>query len=453
MRKANLSLLCLLDRSLVLLATVFVRRAGETYMDQQMTTDVQTLIEQGNTFLLGGQVTEAAAAFSRAVELDRSAARAHLGVAEANLALGAFDIVSIACRHVLELSPDSADGALARAILFVLDRRYDAAVFELERVETLDPGRAYAHALRGYCLRHMGRNGDAALAEAKAARLSGSQELRKLFPPVEPGAPAVAGVPTAATGPDAPETGRISYQYQRPWSQRSAAERQMTRARAAVYGVPVVTYTLIGLNVLVYLVVAVLAQNIFQPLPDSYTVNRFTGDLISIGNPVYTFGVQQGYLMLHNPVQAYRLFTAMFLHESIEHVGLNMLSLFFVGVLTERIFGGRRYLIIYLVGGLLAGVVQAIFTPAVPSLGASGAIFAIFGAFGAFLFMRRRALGPVANSLIGQWLFWLILNLVFGFAVPGIGVADHIGGLVSGFILGAIFISVSPRSRRGGAVM
>ena len=56
----------------------------------QMTTDVGTLIEQGNALLLGGQVTEAAAAFSQAVELDQSAARAHLGVAEANLALGAY---------------------------------------------------------------------------------------------------------------------------------------------------------------------------------------------------------------------------------------------------------------------------------------------------------------------------------------------------------------------------
>ena len=227
----------------------------------------------------------------------------------------------------------------------------------------------------------------------------------------------------------------------------------MARARAAVYGVPVVTYTLIGINVLVYLVGSVIAKNVLSPLPNEYEVARSTGALVSMGNPVYTFGVQQGTLIFMQPLQAYRLFTAMFLHESIEHIGLNMLSLFFVGVITERIFGGRRYLVIYLVGGLLAGVVQAVATPSVPSLGASGAIFAIFGAFGAFLFLRRRALGPVANSLIGQWLFWLVLNLVFGFAVPGIGVADHIGGLVAGFVLGAIFISAGPRSRRSGTVV
>ncbi len=414
-------------------------------MDQQMTTDVAALLEQGNSLLLHGQVTEAGAAFSRAVELDQSSARAHLGVAETNLALGAYDIVGIACRHVLDLSPNSADGALARAILLVLDRQYEAAVFELERVETLDPGRAYAHALRGYCLRQLGRNGDAALAEAKASRLSGSQDLKKLYPAVTPVSPAVALVSQP------PDTGRMP--YQRPWSQRSPAERQMARARAAVYGVPVVTYTLIAINVLVYLVCAVLANNLFSPLPNGYLVNSTTGALVSIGNPVYTFGVQQGYLIAQQPWQVYRLFTAMFLHESIIHVGVNMLSLYFVGVLTERIFGARRYLVIYLVGGLLAGAVQAIATPSAPSLGASGAIFAIFGAFGAFLFVRRQALGPAANALIGQWIFWLLLNLIFGFTAAGIGVADHIGGLVAGFILGAIFISMSPRTRRGGSVM
>jgi membrane associated rhomboid family serine protease len=410
----------------------------------QMTTDVGALVEQGNSLLLGGQVTEAAAAFSRAVELDQNAVRAHLGVAEANLALGAHAIVSIACRHVLELSPDSADGALARAITFVLEGRFDAAVYELERVETLDPGRAYAHALRGYCLRRIGRNGDASLAEAKAARLSGHQDLQKLFPPVP------AATPAAAAGEN---VAGYNYQQQPSWSQRSPAQRQMVRARAAVYGVPVVTYTLIGINTFVYLVVAVLGQNFISPLPGSYLVNRTTGALVSIGNPVYTFGVQQGTLIANQPWQVYRLFTAMFLHESIEHVGLNMLSLFFVGVITERIFGARRYLFIYLVGGLIAGAVQAIATPTIPSLGASGAIFAIFGAFGAFLFLRRRALGPVANSLIGQWLFWLVLNLVFGFAVPGIGIADHIGGLIAGFILGAILISANPRARRGGTAV
>jgi membrane associated rhomboid family serine protease len=96
---------------------------------------------------------------------------------------------------------------------------------------------------------------------------------------------------------------------------------------------------------------------------------------------------------------------------------------------------------------------MAILQPDIAGLGASGAIFAVFGAFGAFLFLRRRALGPVVNSLIGQWIFFLVLNLVIGFSDPSIGIVDHIGGLVAGFILGAIFISANPRARRSGTVV
>jgi membrane associated rhomboid family serine protease len=427
----------------------------------QTTSEARTLIEQGDALLLQGQVTEAATAFSRAVELDQSVPHAHLGVAEANLALGAYNIVTIACRKVLELAPSSADGALARAILFTLDQRYDAAVFDLERVETLDPGRAYAHALRAYCLRKLGRNGDAALASAKAARLSGNRDLEKLFPAdvaVMPAANAVVspngnyGNP-ATTGNDG-TPGRISYAQQRPWSERSAAERQMMRARVATFGVPVVTYTLIAINILVYIVGALLSHDFISPLNSAncliYTSN---GMLAGCSNKVYEVGLVQGLLIQQSPTQVYRLLTSMFLHENIIHIGVNMWSLYAVGVATERIFGSRRYLAIYLLSGLVGGILQVVLSPAAPALGASGAIFGIFGAFGAFVFLRRRLLGPAANAIIGQMLFILLINIVLDFSVPGIGIADHAGGLISGFIIGAIMVSLSQRSRRGGTVV
>jgi membrane associated rhomboid family serine protease len=74
-------------------------------------------------------------------------------------------------------------------------------------------------------------------------------------------------------------------------------------------------------------------------------------------------------------------------------------------------------------------------------LGASGAIFGIFGAFGAFIVLRRQFLRG-GNAIIGQWLFWLAINLYFDFSQSqlNIGTADHIGGVVAGFILGAILI-------------
>jgi membrane associated rhomboid family serine protease len=402
----------------------------------EQVTDARGLTSHGEELLLQGKVAEAGAEFSRAAQLDPQLADAHLGLAEVNLALGAYGIVYIACRHVLELAPESADGAVARAILAVLDRRYDAAITDLEQAERLDPGRAYVHALRAYALHQLGRNGDAMLAEAKSARLSGNRELSVLFPKVEaapvvtptpPGAQpyqgASQGVQPAAGAPPMP----------RPWSQRSALERRMVRWRFLTSNNAIVTKSLIAINVGVYLLCALLSLNLLEPF--------------SVHNPLYAYGVEVGAFIPQDPIQAYRLFTAMFLHLNWLHIGLNMWSLWVIGVITERIFGSGRYLLIYFVSGLIGGIATAVITPNVAALGASGAIFGIFGAFGAFILMRRRQLGPAANFYIGQWLFFLVINLVFSFGVPGIAAWDHVGGLVAGFIIGAIFVVSTGNNR------
>lgn len=405
-------------------------------MDQ--VTDARGLAGRGEELLLQGKVAEAGTEFSQAAQLDPQLADAHLGLAEVNLALGAYGVVYIACRHVLELAPESADGAVARAILDVLDRRYESAVTDLERAETLDPGRPYVHALRGYALRQLGRNGDAALAEAKSARLSGNRELSALFPKVEP-APIAAPSPFAAQqqlspAPQPVQTAPGAPPMPRPWSERSPLERRMVRWRFLTSNNAIVTKALIAVNVAVYLLCALLSLNLLEPTSNP-------------NNPLYQFGIQQGQLIFSDPTQAYRLLTAMFLHLNWLHIGLNMWSLWAVGVITERIFGSGKYVLIYFVSGILAGITQAVVTPAIPSLGASGAIFGIFGAFGAFILLRRRQLGPAANFYIGQWVFFLVINLVFSFSVPGIGAWDHVGGLVSGFILGAIFVLTANTNR------
>ncbi len=404
-------------------------------MDQ--VSDARGLASRGEELLLQGKVAEAGTEFSQAAQLDPQLADAHLGLAEVNLALGAYGIVYIACRHVLELAPESADGAVARAILDVLDRRYESAVTNLEQAERLDPGRPYVHALRGYVLRQLRRNGDAALAEAKSARLSGNRELSALFPKVEPApiatpngfaaqqplSPAAQSVQTAPGAPPMP----------RPWSERSPLQRRMVRVRFLTSDNAIVTKALIAVNVAVYLIGALLSMNLLQPAQDS--------------NLIYQFGIQQGQLIFSDPTQAYRLLTAMFLHFNWLHIGVNMWSLWAVGVITERIFGSGKYALIYFASGIIGGLASAIITPLVPSLGASGAIFGIFGAFGAFILMRRRQLGPAANFYIGQWVFFLVINLVFSFSFPGIDAWDHVAGLAAGFILGAIFVATANRNR------
>lgn len=399
----------------------------------EQTTDVQSLVEQGDTLLIEGRLTDAATAYTRAVQTDPNVVGGHLGLAKAYLALGNFGYVYMAAQQVQKLAPGSANAAVAQAILFVVDRHYDAALRELERAESLAPGNAYVHALRGYCYRRLGNSYDAMSAESKAARLSGHREWSHLFPAVQgpdpvsaaaqnaPGFPGAApGNPVSQVAPQRPDQAEV-----RPWDQRSALERQMVRARFVTRDVPIMTYALMAINIAVYIACAALSGDFGTPVSNPT-------------NPIYQFGIQQGSLIQQDPVQAYRILTAMFLHESIVHIGVNMLSLYFVGVITERLFGKWRFLLIYFAGGIVAGIAQAFFAPTIPSLGASGAIFAIFGAFGGFVLLYRRALGPAAGAIMGQWIFWLALNLYISFTDPNIGLYDHLGGLITGFVLGMV---------------
>ncbi len=389
--------------------------------------DARALIEKGDALLKEARAREAAAEYARAAQVDPNAVGAHLGLAEANVALGQYNIVAMACQAVQRLAPNTADAFLAQAIDAALAQRYAEALAALDRVTELDPTRAYAYALRGFVLRQLRQNYDAALAESKAARMSGSHDLVKLFPPVNPAVPEVFATPVMPSAPVAPPPQPTA----RPWGQRPAAERVAVRARFATRNVPIVTFTLMIINVAVYLVC--LALSGFDLFNTAH-----------IDNPIYLYGVELGLpYMQQDPTQWYRIFTAMFLHASIYHIGLNMLSLYFVGVVTEQIFGHWRFLVIYLASGIIAGVAQAFFLGADGfALGASGAIFGIFGAFGAFFLLYRRVLGPAANVMLGQWLFWLLINIMFTVGYPGIGIADHIGGLLAGMAL-ATFLAPS----------
>lgn len=146
--------------------------------------------------------------------------------------------------------------------------------------------------------------------------------------------------------------------------------------------------------------------------------------------------------------QYWRLFTAMFLHAGLLHVGLNAWVLYVVGSVLERDLGRARFLGVYLVSGLFASAASyalalphlATFpggdvavTPVV-SVGASGAIFGLFGAFVAFNWRRRHL--ALANARLRQILPWILLNLVLSFSFPFIDWRAHVGGLVAGLAAG-----------------
>ncbi len=408
-------------------------------------TDITTYLEQGKQALAQGQGREAAIAYAHGAQIEPENPLVHLGLAEANLALGSHGVVLMACRKTQELAPTGPIYHLAQSLLELLDRRYTSALQEVDTAIQDDPGNAYAHALRAYLLRATNQTYDAGLARSRASRLSFGGKFENCFPPLEPVyANGYQNQPTSFTPPapqpaSNPETPAYTPPEQQQqqmreeipsWS-RTPSQRQMIRARFWLSRNPrFVTWILIGLNVLAYLVLALLSQNFL-------TIDQ--NALVAMGAQ-YNAAVAQG--------QYWRIFTAMFLHFSILHIGLNMLSLFFIGPAVELFYGKWRYLVLYLVSGIVGGIASYLFLPAdYLAAGASGAIFGIFGALGAFYFVNRRALGPAGNAMIGNWVFWLLLNLVYGFSVPGIGWQDHLGGLIAGLVLGMLLL---PPMRRAG---
>ncbi|HEX8728333.1 MAG TPA: rhomboid family intramembrane serine protease [Ktedonobacterales bacterium] len=408
----------------------------------EQTTDARALIEKGDELLKELRVNEAAAEFARAAQLDPSAVGAHLGLAEANLALGQYNVAQMACQATERLAPNTADAYIAQAIQGIMAQRFDAVMTAIDRAIELDPPRAYAHALRGFALRQLRQSYDASLAESKAARMSGTHDLPKLFPPVNPVVPEVfgpapiPGQPAAmqAAPQAAPQAGP------RPWQDRSNVERAAVRARFATRNIPVVTFALIAINTIIF-VVSLAFSN--------FDLMSTADPRLHPNNPLYNYGIEIGLNYIRqDPTQVYRIFTGMFLHESIIHLGFNMLSLYFVGIITEQIFGRGRFLAIYLLSGVIAGVAQAVLVPDGGALGASGAIFGIFGAFGVFFLLYRRVLGSAANAVLGQWFFWLVLNLVFSFSASGVALYDHLGGLIAGLALGALLVPGTVTRRR-----
>jgi len=399
-------------------------------------TDIKTYLDQGRQALSHGEGREAAIAYAHAAQLEPENPQVHLGLAEANLALGSYGIVQIACQKTQELAPDGPAYELAQALLHLLDRRYDQALLMADSAIKDDPGNGYAHALRAYLLRVTGQDYDAGLARSRASRLSFGGTFENCFPPIEPVyARGYGGQPTGYAPPATPDESVQPVQQQREqvptWSRPNQMQRRMIRTRFWMSQNPrFVTNILIVLNVLAYLLLAFLSQNIIDISQDA----------------LLTMGAQVNVLVAQG--EFWRIFTAMFLHVGIAHIGLNMLSLFFIGPAVELFYGKWRYLVVYLVSGIAGGVASYLMLPQdVLLVGASGAIAGIFGALGAFFFMNRRALGPAANAMLGQWLFWLLINVAFGFTATNIGWQAHLGGLVCGLILGVLLL---PPLRRSG---
>jgi membrane associated rhomboid family serine protease len=135
----------------------------------------------------------------------------------------------------------------------------------------------------------------------------------------------------------------------------------------------------------------------------------------------------------------YRLVTAMFIHYGLVHLLMNMWALWILGRQLEAALGRARFLALYLLAGLGGNVAAYLFQP--HTLGA-GASTALFGLFAAYAIVVRRLGGSLAGILP-----ILAINLYITFAIPGISIAGHLGGLVVGALVGA-GLAYAPRNTR-----
>lgn len=137
--------------------------------------------------------------------------------------------------------------------------------------------------------------------------------------------------------------------------------------------------------------------------------------------------------------QPWRLVTAIFLHGSLIHIGMNTWVLMDVGPLVEEAYGSARYLFIYVVTGMLGFVLSSFRWH--QSVGGSGALLGLIGVMIAIT-SGRRSIGM--QALRSNLIRWVVYVAVLGLLIPGIDNAAHAGGFLAGFALGKIMPDRQP---------
>lgn len=180
------------------------------------------------------------------------------------------------------------------------------------------------------------------------------------------------------------------------------------------------TYSIIGINVLVFILMVAGGANIFQPT----------------GIDIIHWGANYGPLTLSG--DWWRLISCVFVHIGIIHLLFNMYALYMVGVYLEPLLGKTRYIVAYLCAGVFASLASLWWhSDPVPSAGASGAIF---GMYGVFLALLSTHLIPkqIRKGLLQSIVVFIIYNLAYGMK-SGVDNAAHAGGLLSGLVIGYLY--------------
>lgn len=186
---------------------------------------------------------------------------------------------------------------------------------------------------------------------------------------------------------------------------------------------PIVSGILVAANVIVYLICT------------------FTGNLL------YNIGELDAAAVLLRGEYG-RIIYSMFLHAGIDHLFNNMVILFFLGAMIEKVTGHIQLLLIYLLSGIGANICSLLYKvmtmDSMTSVGASGAIFGLDGVLLAWILLDRQAMPDVTPRRV---LLMIVLSLYSGFTAHNIDNAAHVGGLLTGFAAGALLCALRRRKR------
>lgn len=164
------------------------------------------------------------------------------------------------------------------------------------------------------------------------------------------------------------------------------------------------------------------------------------GLLTTPSETLLAFGATFGLAILFQG-EWWRFLTAMFLHANFAHILFNGYALYILGQDMERLYGHGRYVALYFLTGLFGGLASFLMRgPEEFSVGASGAIFGILGMNLAFFAFYRNKLGKFGRERLNRTLQLVGINLVIGFLIVSVNNLAHIGGLVSGFLLGFLLV-------------
>ena len=143
-----------------------------------------------------------------------------------------------------------------------------------------------------------------------------------------------------------------------------------------------------------------------------------TGGNFDRADTLFRFGAMYGPAIRLFPEQAWRLFSAIFVHIGWEHFIVNMLSLYYLGRQVEEIFGSKKFCFLYLLSGMMGN---------------------LYGLFAAIIVLRYATRNPYIQQLGQSYLTLFVVNIIGSVLIPGISLAGHIGGAVGGAFLAVIF--------------